>query len=116
MKDLEVLNLNSNPLKTISSINELSNLKNLSILGKIKLNLLEIQDIISNLTSLKLSTESLETIINCDANKIRVLNLGYNDNIKSIPDLTKFLELGVLNLTKESKEKLEAKFKNNVTF
>ena len=62
-----------------------------------KINLKEIEDIISNLNVLTVSTESLKTINNCDSNKITVLNL-IESSLTELPDLSKFTKLIQLRL------------------
>ncbi len=99
MTNLSSLDISNNRIKNITAINELKNLKSLYINGKENnINLLEIEDIISNLDRLKISTDSLKTIVNCDVNKIKTLNLLTSD-LTQIPDLSKFVNLTKLNLS-----------------
>ena len=98
MTKLENLNLSNNKITNIEAINNLKNLKLLYLHGENnKLNLVEIEDIISNLDNLTVSTESLKTIVNCNVNKITRLSLK-SSNLTEIPDLSKFTMLTILNL------------------
>ena len=96
MSELSTLNLEGNKLKNITAINELKMLKELNLAGN-EVNLKEIEDIISNLNSLTVSTSSLKTIINCDINKITTLRLA-GSNLTELPDLSKFIDLTDLSL------------------
>ena len=98
MTNLTSLNLIGNPIKDITAINELKNLKSLIINGSINVNLVQIEDIISNLNTLRVSTETLKTIINCDTNKITKLMLNNISDLIEIPDLSNFTELKQLSL------------------
>lgn len=98
MTNLSSLDISNNRIKNITAINELKNLKSLYMNGKENnINLLEIEDIISNLDRLKISTDGLKTIVNCDVNKIKTLNLLTSD-LTQIPDLSKFVNLTKLDL------------------
>ena len=98
MTNLETLNLSNNKITNVTAINSLKNLKNLYIGGdQNNINLKEIEDIISNLTNLRISTESLKTIINCDINKITKLYIK-SSSLTEIPDLSKFIFLTTLSL------------------
>lgn len=55
------------------------------------------EDIISNLDSLIISTENFKTITSCDVNKIIQLNLS-GSNLTELPDLSKFTKLTSLDL------------------
>lgn len=61
------------------------------------INLVEMEDIISNLDSLIISTENFKTITSCDVNKIIQLNLS-GSNLTELPDLSKFTKLTSLDL------------------
>ena len=100
MSNLNTLNLNNNQITSIIAINNLKNLKYLFLLQN-SVNLVEIEDIISNLIRLQVSTESLKTIVNCDVNKIKILNLD-NSYLTELPDLSIFNKLTVLNLNTNS--------------
>ncbi len=103
MKNLIELNLAENNIANATSINSLSKLKKLHLLGKNnRINLVEIEDVISNLDSLTISTESLKSIVNCDVNKITKLNLPSSD-LTDIPDLTKFINLNQISLYRNPK-------------
>ena len=102
MKNLTNLNLSNNQITNIKAINDLSNLKLLYFSGNNNVNLVEIEDIISNLNLLNVSTESLKTINNCDSNKITKLNL-IASSLTELPDLSKFTKLTKLNLSGNSK-------------
>jgi len=95
---LTELNLNSNKITNIKAINNLTNLKILYLKGtENNINLVEIEDIISNLDNLQVSTESLKTIVNCNVDKITKLVLN-NSDLAEIPDLSKFTKLTNLEL------------------
>ena len=98
MTNLKSLYLNYNKITNIVAINSLKNLTTLHLTGdNNKVNLKEIEDIISNLTSCSVSNDSLKTIINCDINKITTLNLA-GSTLTEIPDLSKFTKLTKLDL------------------
>ena len=102
MKNLTNLTLSNNQITNIKAINNLSNLKILYLSGNNNnVNLVEIEDIISNL-DLTVSTESLKTIVNCDINKITKLMLPSNSSLTEIPDLSKFKKLTTLSLSSSS--------------
>ena len=105
MINLEFLYLQSNPLIDISAINNLKNLKILYIEGNDNVNLAQIEDIISNLSNLRLSTEALKTIENCSAEKINKLRIDNSSNVTEIPDLSKFYNLQVLSMISLTKVK-----------
>ena len=105
MINLEFLYLQSNPLIDISAINNLKNLKILYIEGNDNVNLAQIEDIISNLSNLRLSTEALKTIKNCNSEKINKLRIDYSSNVTEIPDLSKFNNLQVLSMISLTKVK-----------
>ena len=98
MTSLTRLELNYNQLKNIKPINNLKNLKILYLLGENNnVDLSEIEDVISNLNVLHVSTESLKTIVNCEVNKITKLSLSSSE-LEKIPDLSKFTKLLTLDL------------------
>ena len=98
IKNLEILNLNNNKITNIKVINQLNNLKHLYLLGNNNIiELKQIEDIISNLDVLQVSTESLKTILNCDVNKITTLNI-MGSQLTEIPDLSKLTKLSKLNI------------------
>ena len=98
MTNLKSLYLNNNKITNIVTINSLKNLTTLHLTGdNNKVNLKEIEDIISNLRYLTVSNDSLKTIINCDINKITTLNLA-GSTLTEIPDLSKFTKLTKLDL------------------
>ena len=96
MTNLESLTLETNQITSITAISSLKNLKYLNLKGN-TVNLTEIENIISNLNNLTVSTESLKTIIDCNTNKIIVLNLD-NSSLTELPVLSIFNKLSVLNL------------------
>ena len=100
MSNLVELNLSSNSIKDITIVNELKNLRNLDIGGN-TINLKQIEDIISSLNSLRVSTEILKTIVNCDVEKITKLNISASQ-LTELPDLSKFTNLKELNLNNNS--------------
>ena len=103
MKNLENLTLSNNQITNIKAINNLSNLKLLYLSGENNnVNLTEIEDIISNLDVLTVSTESLKTIVNCDVNKITRLRLVSNTSLTEIPNLSKFEKLTDLSLASDN--------------
>ena len=103
MKNLENLNLANNQIVNIKAINNLNNLKLLYLQGENNnVNLVEIEDIISNLDLLTVSTQSLKTIVNCDINKITKLRLLNSSELTEIPDLSKFERLKDLSLSSDS--------------
>ncbi|MFQ8660605.1 MAG: hypothetical protein ACLR9X_00650 [Clostridia bacterium] len=98
MTNLTELNLGENNINDVKVINSLNNLKVLNLQGKNhNINLVEIEDIISNLEDLKVSTKDLKTIINCNADKIIRLKIP-NSSLTEIPVLTKFSKLEELSL------------------
>ena len=97
MGELKYLCLNYNNLSNITAINKLTKLENLE-LAYTNANLAQIEDIISNLINLRVSNNELESIINCDINKIKNLNLQYS-SLSKIPNLSKFTSLRNLNLS-----------------
>lgn len=101
MKNLEYLDLYNNNLENITSINKLPKLKTL-FLQNSNANLTEIEDIISNLTNLRISNDEIESLLNCNTSKITELNLQYS-NIDKVPDLSKFTNLTRLSLSYISK-------------
>ena len=103
MQNLKKLNLANNQITNIKAINSLSNLRFLYLSGEDNsVNLVEIEDIISNLDLLTVSTQSLKTIVNCDINKITRLKLTSNYNLTEIPNLSKFKNLTDLSLRDNS--------------
>ena len=112
MTNLDSLYLQSNQLTDISAINNLKNLKILYIEGNDNVNLAQIEDIISNLSNLRLSTEALKTIKNCNSEKINKLKIDYSSNVTEIPDLSKFNNLQVLSMISLTKVKDFSKISN----
>ena len=99
MTKLTELNMSYNKVTNITAINSLGNLKDLNLLGtNNKVNLAEIEDIISNLNSLQVTIESLKTIVNCERTKITALNL-HSSSLTEIPNLSIFTELVELSLS-----------------
>ncbi len=98
MKELKYLDLSYNKVTNLVEIDELTNLRELLLAGEEnKVDLKQIEDIISNLNKLTVSNESLKTITNCDVNKITRLNLQYA-YVTELPDLSKFTKLSSLSL------------------
>ena len=98
MENLTTLNIYGCNITNIKCLNELKNLKTLLMNGNTNnANLKDIEDIISNLDALRVNTETLKTINNCDINKITKLNIP-NSSLKELPDLSKFIYLTVLRL------------------
>ncbi len=99
MTNLQNLNLANNQITDITAINTLNSLNILYLHGKNNIvNLVEIEDIISNLNLLTVNTESLKTITNCDVDKITSLNITAGCSLTEIPDLSKFTKLTNLKL------------------
>lgn len=101
MTKLETLYIYFSILTDITAINNLTNLKVLGLTGSnANINLAEIEDIISNLDNLIVSTKIFQTIVNCDANKITKLCLTANSysHLTELPDLSKFTKLTYLKL------------------
>ena len=103
MSNLKNLKLINNKITNIKEINSLSNLKFLYLSGENNnVNLIEIEDIISNLDVLTVSNQSLMSIVNCDINKITRLRLQNNNSLTELPDLSKFKKLTDLSLSEGS--------------
>ena len=100
MSNLKYLYLQNqnNLLTNISAINNLKNLKILYIEQNDNINLQQIEDVISNLDNLRLSTEALKTIKNCNTDKIQKLNIDYSMYLTEIPDLSQFNNLKKLSM------------------
>lgn len=117
MTNLTNIDLRANKITNITAINNLKNLKVLYLTGSENdVNLVEIEDIISNLSRLQVSTESLKTITNCNINKITKLYLNAID-LTEIPNLSQLTNLTYLDLSNntlwsEDLENLRA-LKNN---
>ena len=101
MKKLVSLNLNRNSIQSISVINSLENLQNLYLNSSENNNLKDIEDIISNLSKLSVTNSTLQTITNCDVNKITKLCLTGN-MYTNLPDLSKFEKLDHISLSGNS--------------
>ena len=97
MTNLTELYLINNNITNVEAINDLPNLKILSITGNKNINLKDMEDIISKLNVLRLSNETLKTIVNCDINKIQRLKLS-DSYLTELPDLSNFVKLIELNL------------------
>lgn len=103
MTKLETLDLTGNKITNIKALNNLKNLKKLKLEGtNNNVNLAEIENIISNLTGLTVSTESLKTIVNCDVNKITNLTLS-GGNLTELPNLSIFNKLITLTISGNQK-------------
>ena len=98
MINLKVLYISNNLLRDMTAINNLKNLKILYIQGNNNVDLSQIEDIISNLYNLRLDTDALKTINNCDSDKITNLNIDNSIYLTEIPDLSKFYNLKSLSL------------------
>ena len=97
MSNLSYLAFSNNKLTNINAINNLKKLNYLSLTGNNKIDLKQIEDIISNLDTFQVSTESLKTIVNCDIRKITKLNLN-GSNLTELPNLSIFTSLRTLFL------------------
>ena len=102
MKSLVRLDLTGNSLKDISVLNEMKTLKILHLGNNDFINLQQIEDIISNLNSMRVSTKALKTISKCSTEKITKLNIGVS-GIDEVPDLSEFTNLIQLDLNNNSK-------------
>ena len=91
------MDLRYNKLTDITAISYLKNLTSLNLIGN-NVDLVEIEDVISNLSIFRVSTESLKTIVKCDINKINKLRLN-GSSLGEIPDLSKFTNLIELDLS-----------------
>ena len=99
MQNLTTLTANGNKLSDITPINSLKNLTNLQI-TETNANLKQIEDIISNITVLRVADDSIMTLEQCDANKVTALYL--NGTYTKLPDLSKFENLKILHLKQDS--------------
>ena len=99
MQNLTTLTANGNKLSDITPINSLKNLTNLQI-TETNTNLKQIEDIISNITVLRVADDSIMTLEQCDANKVTALYL--NGTYTKLPDLSKFKNLKILYLKQDS--------------
>ncbi|MFR2787318.1 MAG: leucine-rich repeat domain-containing protein [Clostridia bacterium] len=97
MSNLDLLDLSKNKISSISAINNLHNLKRLELTGN-DVDLKEIEDIISQLDVLKISTNTLKTIKNCDVSKITKLNILASE-LNNLVDLSTFINLKEIDLT-----------------
>ncbi len=97
MSNLSYLAFSNNKLTNINAINNLKKLNYLSLTGNNKIDLKQIEDIISNLDTFQVSTESFKTIVNCDIRKITKLNLN-GSNLTELPNLSIFTSLRTLFL------------------
>ena len=103
MTKLQTLNLFNNKVTDITAINNLKNLKTLNLEGtNNNVNLVEIEDIISNLTNLTISPETLNTIINCDVNKIKSLIFGIGNHSAQLPNLSIFNKMTKISIINSS--------------
>lgn len=101
MNQLVMLDMQVNDVEDISFLNECKSLKYLRITGNDKIDLKQIEDIISNLNNIRISQAQLDTLVNCDASKITKLVLDYS-NITSIPDLSRYTKLTTISLNSSS--------------
>ena len=98
MESLGELNVSNNKISNLSCINELKNLTKLSASGNSNtFKLKDIENIISNLTILRISETTLNTINECNIEKVTKLYLN-NSNITKLPDLSKFTKLVTLDI------------------
>ena len=100
MTKLKSLNLSSNSLQDISAINSLKNLTSLSISGtNNNVDLAQIEDVISNLTSFSVNESSFQTIGNCKPEKITKIIFSFHGYGGKLPEnLSKLTHLQVLSL------------------
>ena len=98
MKNLVLLDLGNNKISDITAINSLLNLRRLRLVGdKNQVNLKEIEDVLSNLIELTVSTESLKTVLNCNPSKITKLHI-VGSSLTEIPKLSQLTFLKQLTL------------------
>ena len=97
MNQLKYLYMQNNEIEDISFLNECKSVKALGIAGNNKIDLKQIEDIISNMSPIRISQEQLDTLKNCDASKITKLALDYS-SITSIPDLSRYTKLTTISL------------------
>ncbi|MCI8444478.1 MAG: leucine-rich repeat domain-containing protein [Clostridia bacterium] len=105
MTKLETLNIEGNCIIDLSPINELKNLKTMTMHNANRngnCNLQEIEDIISNLKSFRADQNTINTLINCNKSKITKLYFT-NIEINTLPDLSIFPNLEELGLAENSK-------------
>lgn len=101
MNQLQSLYMENNDIEDISFLNECESLKYLGIAGNNKIDLKQIEDIISSLNNIRISQAQLDTLVNCDASKITKLALDYS-GITSIPDLSRYTKLTTISLNSSS--------------
>lgn len=101
MNQLVMLDMQVNDVEDISFLNECKSLKRLRITGNDKIDLKQIEDIISSLNNIRISQAQLDTLVNCDASKITKLVLDYS-NITSILDLSRYTKLTTISLNSSS--------------
>ncbi|GEM_PF-2466608 len=97
MNQLVMLDMQVNDVEDISFLNECKSLKRLRITGNDKIDLKQIEDIISSLDNIWISQKQFDTLVNCDASKITKLALDYS-GITSIPDLSRYTKLTTISL------------------
>ena len=98
MTKLQHLYLNNNCITNIKAINDLKGLLTLEIVGSSNnVNLVEIEDRISQLNNLRINQTSLNTLKNCNSSKITKLSLK-NSDIMEMPDISNFNNLKTLEL------------------
>ena len=100
MTNLNHLDMQYNGQVNISVLNNLENLKTLYIMqgNNVTLDLQDIEDIISNLTTLLCNELTFNTITNCDSEKITAINVSLSP-IQIVPELSKFTKLKNLSIT-----------------
>ena len=96
MQKLTKLTISYNPIETLEPINELKKLNFLDVIGTTnKLNLAEIEDIISQIIMQGLKNEDINTILNCNPSKVSRLSIQ-NSKFNKLPDLSGFSNLNTL--------------------
>ena len=109
MKNLETLCIEGNNIINLTPINELENLKILMMEKANKngsCNLEQIENIISNLNSFRADQSTIDTLVNCNKEKITRLNFS-NLVIQKLPDLTQFKYLEDLRILEVGESKLD---------
>ena len=99
MKNLKNISLSYTEVKTLEPLNNLTKLEHLQIMGiKDVLDLSKIEDIISRITIQGAKQADIDTLSNCNPQKITSITLFSSDFTK-FPDLSCLVELSNLSIT-----------------
>ena len=117
MSKLSFLALSGCGEVNISVLNNMTSLKTLYLVqnDNIILNLKDIEDIISNLGELRCNQKTLETINNCNPDKITKLNIMWSP-IATVPNLSKFTKLTTLNISGNNNKNADYTSIENLTW